>query len=128
MPGPGGESVKPAPKEQLYKLPEEVTPEEIAAFDENDPVDPEAVLRWLETGEADPWRESSGQSAARESPGAGFRREHRRRRRFAATLARLTTARLPGSQDSPTLVPPVLRAWARRVPGFKLWLFFTFHR
>lgn len=59
MPGPG-ESAKPAPKEQLYKLPDEVTPEEIAAFDENDPVDPEAVLRWLETGEADPWRESSG--------------------------------------------------------------------
>jgi hypothetical protein len=59
MPGPG-ESVKPAPTQQLYKLPDEVTPEEIAAFDENDPVDPEAVLRWLETGEADPWGESSG--------------------------------------------------------------------
>ena len=38
-------SAKPAPKEQLYKLPEEVTPEEIAAFDENDPVDAEAVAR-----------------------------------------------------------------------------------
>ena len=24
------------------------------------------------------------------------------------------------------LVPPVLRAWARRVPGFNLWVFFTF--
>jgi hypothetical protein len=59
VPGPG-ESAKPAPKEQLYRLPDEVTPEEIAAFDEDDAVDPEAVLRWLETGEADPWRESSG--------------------------------------------------------------------
>ncbi len=54
MPDPG-ESVKPAPKEQLYRLPEEVTPEEIAAFNEDDAVDPEAVLHWLETGRTDPW-------------------------------------------------------------------------
>jgi hypothetical protein len=45
---------------------------------------------------------------------------------LAATLARLTTARLPGPQDAPVLVPPVLHAWARRVPGFNLWVFFTF--
>jgi hypothetical protein len=45
---------------------------------------------------------------------------------LAATLARLTTATLPGPQDSPVLVPPVLRAWSRRVPGFNLWVFFTF--
>lgn len=59
MPGPG-ENAKPAPKQELYELPKEVTPEEIAALDENDPVDPEAVLRWIESGEADPWSKSGG--------------------------------------------------------------------
>lgn len=43
-----------------FRLPDEVTPEEIAQFDTVDPVDASDVLRWLETDEKDPWAERSG--------------------------------------------------------------------
>lgn len=42
-----------------------------------------------------------------------------------ATVHALTTAELlPGPLDYETLIPPVQRAWVRRVPGHNLWLFY----
>jgi hypothetical protein len=60
---PRADSVAPKPPEQdrpKFRLPDEVTPEEVAQFDSVDPVDPADVLRWLETGEQDPWTARSG--------------------------------------------------------------------
>jgi hypothetical protein len=41
-------------------------------------------------------------------------------------LARLLAARVPGPLDFEALIPPVGAAWARRVPGLSLWVFYRF--
>lgn len=45
---------------------------------------------------------------------------------LGATLGRLINGKLPTSHDFEALLPPVGVAWARRVPGVQLWVFFTF--
>jgi hypothetical protein len=45
---------------------------------------------------------------------------------LAATLGRIQGGVLPGPLDAEMLIPPVLRAWWRRVPGCNLWVMFTF--
>jgi hypothetical protein len=44
-----------SPDRPRFRLPDEVTPAEVAQFDQVDPVDAADVIRWLETGENDPW-------------------------------------------------------------------------
>jgi hypothetical protein len=43
-----------------------------------------------------------------------------------ATIAALSRGALPGPQDAETFMPPVVRVWYRRVPGFNLWVFYNF--
>jgi Txe/YoeB family toxin of Txe-Axe toxin-antitoxin module len=42
----------------------------------------------------------------------------------AAERALASAELLPGPLDYETLVPPVQRAWVRRIPGHNLWLFY----
>jgi hypothetical protein len=48
------------------------------------------------------------------------------RRALLMTLHALSSDPLPGALDYPTLVPPTLRTWVRRVPGQNLWVHYTF--
>ena len=48
------------PSRPRFAYPEPLTAEELAEMDEVLDVDGEAFLRWLETGEGDPWGERSG--------------------------------------------------------------------
>jgi hypothetical protein len=45
---------------------------------------------------------------------------------LAATFGRLQSGVLPGPLDREMLIPPVRRAWWRRVPGCNLWVLFSF--
>lgn len=48
-----------------------------------------------------------------------------RAKRLAATVAALLAdASLPGPQDVPTIIPPGLAVYVRRVPGDNLWVWF----
>jgi hypothetical protein len=51
---------------------------------------------------------------------------HRARTALGAVVGSLSREELPGAADFPAIIPPKLRAWVRRVPGFNLWLFYTF--
>ena len=44
----------------------------------------------------------------------------------SATVGALTREPLPGPGDYEALIPPVVRAWCRRVTGFNLWLLYVF--
>ena len=45
---------------------------------------------------------------------------------LAATVRAIASSDvLPGPFDAPTQIPPVHRAWFRRVPGCNVWLLFT---
>ncbi len=49
-------------------------------------------------------------------------------RRVAAVLRALTTAEtLPGAGDVESAIPPVARAFTRRVPGENVWIWYVDH-
>lgn len=51
----------------------------------------------------------------------------RERARIGKTLRELCEApELPTEQDYAVMMPPVLEAWARRIPRTNLWLFYRF--
>jgi hypothetical protein len=48
------------------------------------------------------------------------------RRALSSTLRAMLNAELPGPLDFEALIPPVERAWVRRVSGCNLWVFYRF--
>ncbi len=48
------------------------------------------------------------------------------RRALSATIRVMLSAELPGPLDFEALIPPIRRAWVRRVSGCNLWVFYRF--
>lgn len=50
----------------------------------------------------------------------------RARSALAGVAQSLSRDELPGSGDFGAIIPPQLRVWVRRVPGFNLWVSYSF--